>query len=101
MEKEPPPSAINYGAYYDETQLSKNTDLKNTKGSLFFSPKTSKKKRSFKWIRIRSFFISHKKFKRLTEFSIHPTGIHMLRMAVFHSENGCGMCKVYVEKNLF
>lgn len=89
---------------FSESRLDKKTDVpknQNTQGSILFSQKPLKKKKPFRWIRIRSFFTKHKKFKRFIEFSIHPGGIHMLRLAVFHSENGCGMCKVYVEKNLF
>jgi hypothetical protein len=89
---------------HNEAKLDKQIDqIKNInlQGSILFSSKPIKKKKPFRWIRIRSFFTKHKKFKRLVEFSIHPTGIHMLRLAMFHSENGCGMCKVYVEMNLF
>jgi len=89
---------------FSEDKLDKQVDqVKNTnvKGSIFFTPKPAKKKKPFKWIRIRSFLIKHKKFKRFMEFSVHPTGIHLLRQAVFYSDNGCGMCRVYVEMNLF
>lgn len=89
---------------FNETVLDRKTDQtnnQNTKGSILFSQKPLKRKKPFKWNRIRSFFIMHKKFKRMVEFAIHPAGIHMLRMAVFHSESGCTMCRVYVEKNLF
>ena len=89
---------------FRETTLDQKIDQvkdQNAKGSILFSQKPLKKKQAFKWNRIRSFFIRHKKFKRLMEFSIHPSGIHMLRLAVFHSENGCGMCKVYIEGDLF
>lgn len=89
---------------FSETILDQKIDKtqnQNTKGSILFSQKPLKKKKSFKWSRIRSFFILHKRFQRMVEFAIHPAGIHMLRMAVFYSESGCKMCKVYVEKNLF
>ena len=103
MEKEPALSPFEYSGY-DESKLDRQIDQvknNNTQGSILFSVRPVKKKKSFRWIRIRSFFTKHKKFKRLIEFSIHPGGIHMLRLAVFHSENGCGMCRVYIEKNLF
>jgi hypothetical protein len=96
-------SRFEYGGF-KETVLDQKIDRiknQNIKGSILFTQKPLKKSRPFKWSRIRSFFIMHKKFKRLVEFSIHPTGIHMMRLAVFYSESGCKMCKVYVEKNLF
>lgn len=89
---------------FSETILDQKIDKtqnQNTKGSILFSQKPPKKKKPFKWLRIRSFFVKHKRFRRLMEFSCHPTGIHLLKLAMFHSENGCGMCRVYVEKNLF
>jgi|SRR3989344_3697586 len=103
MDKENQTSVFEYSGY-NESKLDKQTDqVKNSsiQGTILFSSKPLKKKKPFRWIRIRSFFTKHKKFKRLVEFSCHPTGIHMLRMAVFHSESGCGMCRVYVEMNLF
>ena len=104
MEKEHPAlPALDYTGH-NEAKIDKQKDQtknQNTQGSILFTQKPLKKKKSFRWIRIRSFFTKHRKFKRLIEFSIHPGGIHMLRLAVFHSENGCGMCRVYVEKNLF
>lgn len=102
MEKEDP-SHFEYSGF-DESKLDAQTNqLKNTniQGSILFSQKPPRKKKPFMWIRIRSFFTKHKKFKRMMEFSCHPTGIHLLRLAVFHSENGCKMCRVYVEMNLF
>lgn len=89
---------------FSESQLDKKIDLhqnSNIKGSIQFLQKPLKRKKPFKWLRIRSFFVQHKKFKRFMEFSCHPGGIHMLKMAIFYSDSGCGMCKVYVEKNLF
>lgn len=100
MEKDP--SRFEYSGY-NETRSDKQIDQaksSNITGSILFSQKTFKKK-AFRWIRIRSFFTKQKKFKRLVEFSVHPNGVHMLRLAVFYSESGCKMCKIYVEKNLF
>ena len=103
MEKEKSVSRFEYSGH-NEDQINRRINLlknNNLQGSIFFSQKIIKKKKSFRWIRIRSFFTKHKTFKRLMEFSIHPTGVHMLRLAIFHSDNGCQMCRVYVEKNLF
>lgn len=101
-------SQFEYDGSFNEAKLNQQTEQKvtplspkNISGTIHFAKKFTKKRRSFRWIRIRSFFTKHKKFKRLVEFSIHPGGIHMLRLAVFYSESGCGMCKFYVEKNLF
>lgn len=94
-------SRFEYAVSYNEAELSKKREQSDLRQKILFHIKPAKKKKAFKWLRIRSFFIKHKKFKRLMEFSIHPTGIHMLRLAIYHSDNGCNMCKVYVEKNLF
>lgn len=109
-EKHSPLSRFEYDGSFRETKLSKkieqntnnpSTANKTSSGTILFPTKPTKRKKSFKWIRIRSFFIKHKKFKRMMEFSCHPSGIHMLKLAVFYSDSGCGMCKVYVEKNLY
>jgi hypothetical protein len=111
MEKDPSLlSPFEYSGF-DESKLDRQIDQvknkqsfsanSNLQGSILFSPKPRKFKKPFNWIRIRSFFIKHKKFKRMMEFSCHPSGVHLLRLAMFHSENGCGMCRVYVEMNLF
>lgn len=103
-------SRFEYDGSFNETKLSQKTEQnlydpsvanKTNSGTILFPTKSIKRKKSFKWIRIRSFFIKHKKFKRMMEFSCHPTGVHLLKLAIFYSESGCGMCKVYVEKNLF
>lgn len=94
-------SRFEYAASFNEADLSKKREQSDLRQKILFHIKPAKKKKAFKWSRIRSFFIQHKKFKRLVEFGIHPGGIHMLRLAVFYSESGCGMCRVYVEKNLF
>ena len=89
---------------FNESKLDKKIDQTknlNLQGSILFSGKPLKKKRPFKWNRIRSFLIKHTQFQRMMEFSCHPSGIHLLHQAVFYSDNGCKMCKVYVEKNLF
>lgn len=101
-EKSPPNQLELTG--FNESKLDLKIDLtrnNNIQGTILFSQKPLKKKKPFKWIRIRSFFIMHKKFKRMIEFSVHPGGIHVLHQAMFHSDNGCKMCRVYVEKNLF
>jgi hypothetical protein len=104
MEKDPSLlSPFEYSGF-DESRLDRQIDQvknSNLQGSILFSSKPHKTKKPFNWIRIRSFFIKHKKFKRMMEFSCHPSGVHLLRLAMFHSENGCGMCRVYVEMNLF
>jgi|SRR3989344_1731273 len=92
---------VEYDGAHNETNLTKRIDQKNSRGFIIFQKKTTKKKRSFKGMRIRSFFIRHTKFKRPMEFSCHPNGVHLLRLAVFYSETGCELCRIYVEKNLF
>lgn len=102
-------SRFEYDGSFSETKLAQKSEQNLTssalntanKGSISFTKKYVKRKKPFNWIRIRSFFIKHKKFKRFMEFSCHPSGIHLLKLAIFYSESGCGMCRVYVEKNLF
>jgi len=104
MDKEQLETSVYEYSGFKESRLDKQTNqLKdnNIQGSILFSQKPPKKKKAFRWIRVRSFFTKHKKFKRLMEFSCHPGGIHLLHQAIFHSDNGCKMCRVYVEKNLF
>ncbi len=89
---------------HNETRIDQQVNQvknNNTQGSILFSQKPAKKKKPFKWSRIRSFFITHKQLKRSMEFSVHTTGIHLLHHAVFHSDNGCKMCRVYIEKTSF
>lgn len=105
MEKEPDIFTNLDFTGHNEARIDKQKDQlvnNNIQGSILFSQNPiTKTKKPFNWIRIRSFFITHKKFKRLMEFSCHPGGVHLLRLAMFHSENGCKMCRVYVEMNLF
>ena len=90
---------------FNEIRLDKQANLsknQNIQGTILFSqPKSPRKKRPFKWNRIRSFFIINKKLQRKIECSVHPGGVHLLHQAMFYSDNGCPMCRVYVEKNLF
>lgn len=102
-EQEPPQKTPDYTGF-NEIRLDKSVNVSknyNIQGTILFSSPLPKKKKPFKWNRIRSFFITHKKFNRMLEFSVHTAGVHMLHQAMFHSDNGCKMCKVYVEKNLF
>jgi len=104
MEKEYPPLPTLDYTGHNEAKIDKQKDQiknNNIQGSILFSLKPAKKKKAFRWIRIRSFFTKHKKFKRMMEYSCHPSGIHLLRLAVFYSESGCPMCRSYVEMNLF
>jgi hypothetical protein len=104
MEKDPSLTSNPEYTGFNESKLDKKIDQikdQNLQGTILFSSKPLKKKKPFNWIRVRSFFIMHKKFKRMIEFSVHPSGIHILHQAMFHSDNGCKMCRVYVEKNLF
>lgn len=82
-----------------QANLSKNQNIQGT--ILFSSSKNAKKKNPFKWSRIRSFFITNRKLQRKVECSVHPGGVHLLHQAMFYSDNGCTMCRVYIEKNLF
>ena len=84
----------------NESSLSKKTEQGKFKGSIHFQKKKRKRK-PYVGMRIRNFFIKHSRSKRPIEFGIHPGGIHLLRLAMFYSENGCGICKIYIEKNLF
>jgi len=111
MEKKPLElSRFEYDGSYNESKIGQKAEQNsqnsysnknNPKGSISFTKKAGKKTPPFNWIRIRSFFIRHKGFKRSMEFSCHPGGVHLLRMAMLYSEGGCKMCKVYVERNLF
>ena len=84
----------------NESSLSKKIEHRNFQGSILFQKK-KRKRRPYVGMRVRNFFIKHSLSKRPIEFGIHPEGIHLLRLAIFYSENGCGICKIYIEKNLF
>ena len=71
-------------------------------GSIYFQKKRKvAKKKPFRSLRIRKFYIKNPQFNRTMVFVCHPKGVHLLDLAVLHSESGCRRCRTYLEKQLF
>lgn len=70
-------------------------------GSIYFQLRKPGKKKPFRSLRIRKFYIQKPKLKRTMVFVCHPKGVHLLDQAILHSEAGCRSCKIYLEKQLF
>jgi hypothetical protein len=96
MDKEKLPS-FEIDVSTSEVQLNQKSDLRND-STQYNSPNVTFKKRLLAVLRIRRFFIRQSRSKRPMEFGAHPTGIHWMGQAIFHSESGCVICKTDLEE---
>lgn len=97
MDKEKLPS-FESDVSTSEVQLNQKSDLQNDSAQ-YNSPYTKViKTKLLSVLRIRRFFIRQSRSKRPMEFGAHPTGIHWMGQAIFHSESGCAICKTDLDE---